>query len=351
VVEKDAGAHREASAALERVKAPLLQKARAEYQLGDLHMRLGRLKKASELLQRAASILESEGTPSEAAMAWARVGGVARRCGKYSEAELAFNKARSLAPEGLPWARVRSEEGIFLAAAGRLNEAAYALLEAEEALAVSHHRPQERAYRLLRTHLRMASVLFAREQMRPFRPPFIPIKAPGVRALLQTIEAKLPALADTSERWRSLAFDLAMLKALSSGSVIERLQQREEHPVREVERRLLLATLALHQGEPDKALSLVYGLGVPGEPGLMAWLRYIEITARPEAALGELDLPMPFLQSLGEALFLSMDAETLARRLGRPARSDLPEAWGRLLTKRAGEGMVSTSQHAVKEEK
>ncbi|GGS24388.1 hypothetical protein [Deinococcus knuensis] len=180
LIAKDAGRWPEALAALRAVpdSSPLLS-ARARYQQGDLHLRLGQPAAALDALLDAAQRMEAAGgSAEEVARILARTATAQRRLGRADDAWTHLQGALALVPaderrhvDGVPRARLLSEGVPILLALGRHDDALAQAVRALDLLRRSDARPAEVRYRERRTRYRVALAYLSRGLGRPYLQP------------------------------------------------------------------------------------------------------------------------------------------------------------------------------------
>lgn len=309
LVAKDAGRWAEALDELAAVpqSSPLLS-ARALYQEGDLRLRLGQPGAALLSLTDAAQRLAQAGANAEEqARVLARAGTAQRRLGRPQAALHLFGQALDLLPPDprpsadlVPRARLLSERLPVLLALGRTDEALAQAAETLLLLRQSGGRRAEIAYRVRRTHYRIALAYLTRGRGRPYLQPLGGPEQdhPDLVHARDLLNHLLQAEVGDSDREQVLTFDMQLSYALAQPDprqALERLERALEmtdHPYTEAQARALRAEAYVRLGDPAAALGELgrtYALlrrvrqGLPGvgesEPGLVAQILAIEVWA------------------------------------------------------------------------
>lgn len=365
LIAKDAGAWDEALRFLSAVPqgSPLLA-ARAEYQAGDLQLRLGQPGVAQRRLLRAAEGLAAAGASAEeCARALSRAATAERRLGHLGQALALSQRALALLPpedasrrlphdrDRVPRARLLSEQLPVLLALGRCDEALWQAAQVLGLLGAAQTRRPEAAYRIRRTQYRAALAYLTRGSAKPYSPPFW--GNPGDSADLATARALLRELlagaaAGDSDREQLLTFDMRLSLALASGpdgalEELGRALDMTDHPYAEAQARALLADTRLRRGEDNLALSELHrahalvrrlqggragagagGAGIeaeedPGDPGLLASLHGLEarIMLREAGSVREAAQALHWLRHTVDTPALRPFQGNLWRELGR----------------------------------
>ncbi|WDA58321.1 hypothetical protein M8445_13355 [Deinococcus aquaticus] len=268
LIAKDAGRWPEALAALRAVpdSSPLLS-ARARYQQGDLHLRLGQPAAALDALLDAARRMEAAGgSAEEVSRILARTATALRRLGRADDAWTQLKGALDLVPaderrhvDGVPRARLLSEGVPILLALGRHDDALAQAVRALDLLRRSDARPAEARYRERRTRYRVALAYLSRGLGRPY---LQPLRGPSrdhpdlaqARAILDDLlnpALPLPGTAPRGDRESILHFDMLLSRALAEpdGAAALRLTGRAldmaAHAYEEAQARAMCAEVQL----------------------------------------------------------------------------------------------------------
>ena len=281
---------------------PLLA-ARAQYQLGDMWMRLGQQGWARDALEKALEGLRSSEAPlSEVSRARTGLGTALRRLGRLEEASRTFTAAAVSAPDDYTRARAQSEAVLLHAARGQFSMALdlgdWAWRSFREDATV---RPAEADYRRQRVAYRVALVYLARGLGRPYLPPLLGAEGENAdlihaRALLEHTLNEVKDL--EAERSRSLRMDCYLALGLATPDPLEalRLQQtaleEASHPYHVFQAHTYLAEAQFRAGDMGAALSEVNRAHVYArraarlggtdrlfEPSFTAWLALLESLA------------------------------------------------------------------------
>lgn len=314
LIAKDAGRWPEALGALRAVPdaSPLLS-ARARYQQGDLHLRLGQPGEALGALLDASARLEAAGgSAEEVARVLARTATAQRRLGRPADALDSLNAALARLPaderrhaDGVPRARLLSEGVPILLALGRHDAALAQAAQALGLLTRSEVRPAETRYRERRTRYRVALAYLSRGLGRPYLPP-LPGPPPGVDSpdLAQArviLDGLLERAQPRGDREQMLRFDMLLSRALSEPDpqramdFTDRALDMAGHAYEEAQARAMRADVLLRGGPQEAALPdlnrahtllrrVQGGLGDAGgpaapDPGLHAQLLALEARA------------------------------------------------------------------------
>ncbi|SEI60572.1 hypothetical protein SAMN04488058_101113 [Deinococcus reticulitermitis] len=330
LIAKDAG---DWAAALEHLGAvpessPLLS-ARARYQEGDMRLRLGQPQAALTALTDAARRLAGAGAgPEEQARVLARAGTAQRRLGQAEEALACFDRALALVPaqtrrrgDQVPRARLLSESVPVLLALGRPEAGLDRAAQALALLQPGEARRAEVAYRVRRTHYRVALAYLTRGRGLPYLQPFsgperdTPDLA-HARALLDELLRRAPG---ASDREQLLHFDMRLTRSLAEPdprSALEHLAaalDMTDHPYAETQARALRAEVLLRAGDRGAALRdlgrahallrrVRLGLGRPhgaeeADPGLSAQLLALEARVMLAEAPDDAEATLRWLRS------------------------------------------------------
>ena len=273
LIAKDAGRWDEALGALRAVPAssPLLS-ARARYQQGDLHLRLGQPGEALGALLDASARLEAAGgSAEEVARVLARTATAQRRLGRPSDALDSLNAALTRIPaderrhaDGVPRARLLSEGVPILLALGRHDEALAQAARALGLLARSEVRPAETRYRERRTRYRVALAYLSRGLGRPYLQPLLgPPPGADHPDLVQArviLDGLLEQAQPRGDREQMLRFDMLLSRALSEPDPARALVFTDRalgmagHAYEEAQARVMRADVLLRTGPQEAAL-------------------------------------------------------------------------------------------------
>ncbi len=331
LVAKDAGRFTEALDAFEKVQHDALLIGRANYQSGDLLLRLGQTPEAEIQIQKALKSLESFDSPEEElARAKARYGTVLRRMGKFELAESYLVGAITTAPDLFTKARASSEASLLELSRGRPLEALELLLFAEKVFRESSDRKEEALYRHLRTLHRIAVAYWVRSTGLPFLQPYFGgSNAPHALELLSSLFAKLEKEQYPGDRYLSLQTDVALKLALllepsEAQAMLEKFLTHKDLYYRALSRLGYAETLTRQYKWAEALVQVLQVESVP-DFGVQTWKIGLEALAllelgQEEAAWNKLEatqtLPTPFRMQLGRVLGRIWPTDRLEGRLG-----------------------------------
>lgn len=338
LVAKDAGRFAEALESLDQVHNDPLLVARAQYQMGDLLMRLGEGQEAVQRIRQSLQSLQTLGTPEETARVRARLGTALRRLGQYPQAAEVLYAAIQEAPDAFTQARAQSEASILESARQHpweaLSLAAQAELTLSQALSTrSAERSEEARYRHRRTLLRLAIAYWVQETGQPYRPPFLGGRpAPQARKILEWLMHTLKSERSAADRYASLSLDTAQMLALLDEP--QPAQKRLRPFLKQSNPHLALqAGLSLAEAQARASLwgeVLAACLPMPNhpqnDPASLAWKLCLQTQAlfhlgQPEAAWEQMQalrsVPTVFRQQASRVLAPLWPAEQIHQRLGR----------------------------------
>jgi len=277
-----------------------LLSARAQYQLGDMWMRLGQQGWARDALEQALEGLRSSEAPlGEVSRARTGLGTALRRLGRLEEASRTFTAAAVSAPDDYTRARAQSEAVLLHAARGQFSLALdlghWAWRSFRDASSV---RPAEADYRRQRVAYRVALVYLARGLGRPYLPPLLGAREenPDLMHARALLEHTLKEVRDLeAERSRSLRMDCYLALGLATPDPQQALLLQQtaleeaSHPYHVFQAHTYLAEAQFRAGNTSGALSEVNRAHVYArraarlggtdrlfEPSFNAWLALLE---------------------------------------------------------------------------
>lgn len=340
LVAKDAGRYSEALEALGQVEHEPLLQSRAQYQAGDLLMRLGKGDKAVRSMEQALAGLVKGGAPSEeVARVRARLGTALRRVGQYLQAADHLYQAIAEAPDGFTRARAESEASILESArlhpweALELAAGAEAFLRearGEHSEPGRYARREEARYRHRRTLFRLAVAYWVRDTGNPYRPPYLADKhSPRAYEVLQALWSELTAEKPAGNRYQELLLDTSLMLSLLEEP--DRAQKRLAsylslaNPHLRGQAILGYAQALTRLGKWGEALAQLVQVEETEDLGAKAWRLGLEAQAltglgQPEAAWSRLltgaALPVPFRVQLGRTTGPLWELSFLEKKIG-----------------------------------